>query len=262
MRISEYFNLNKNQPELDFVDVPAFGDIPLYLDPYAISLESDHWFRECHEAIYGYFDLVLNSIRRGDDKKALELLLYLREPNETHLGLSQGRPSGRGVGSLQSLQIFNRLRSSEAVRTGFLRDLAYCELVIPQIARDKISDITTNIIKFFLINYTMSQCLLHGIDTREVASGHFWDPDNMKWNNAYVKLPVIGRRKLMLIPKALVRYDLIYNHRQYYESFILDYLQVEHIEAGTSLVRTLRSGAKRVYKKDLRPFLDIEDNPA
>lgn len=261
MRISEYFELDKGQPELDFVDVPAYGDIPLYLDPYAISLQVGSWFEECHETIYGYFSLVLDSIRRGRDDRAMELLSKLREPNETHLGLSQGRPSGRGVGRLQSSEIFDRLSKSEAVRTGHLRDLADCELVIPGIARDKISDITTNITRYFLIKYTQSQCSLYGIDTMEVQSGFYWDPDNMEWRNAYEKLPVIGSQKLILIPKALVRYDLIINHRTYYNNFILHYLQTEHIEAGTSLVRTLKSGEKRVYKKDLKEiFRCSKDN--
>jgi hypothetical protein len=37
MDFAEHFRLNKSQAELDFVDVPIDGDIPLFVDPFAIS---------------------------------------------------------------------------------------------------------------------------------------------------------------------------------------------------------------------------------
>ena len=34
MRISEIFNLNKSQAELDFVDIDIEKDLPLFIDPF------------------------------------------------------------------------------------------------------------------------------------------------------------------------------------------------------------------------------------
>ena len=43
IKFSEYFKLEKNQLELDFVDVFIDGDIPLFVDPYFISRRNDEW---------------------------------------------------------------------------------------------------------------------------------------------------------------------------------------------------------------------------
>jgi hypothetical protein len=66
-------------------------------------------------------------------------------------------------------QLFAALRSSTAVQTGFLRSLEECELVIDGIARDKLSDLTTNVIRGHLAPYTRDQCTLFDIPIRSVA---------------------------------------------------------------------------------------------
>lgn len=251
-RISEYYHLGKEQPELDFVDVPVHTDLRLFLDPYALRLEPDPWFTEATNLIVDFFETVLQCLRSYNERRALELLFHLAEPNETHLGLSRGKPQGRGLGPKQSREIYDRLGKSRAVRTGFLKDLEDAELVVPGIARDKISDMTTNVIRSKLIEYTAIQCSLHGIPTREVAAGHIWDPELKSWRGVYASLPIFAGRRLLLVPKTAVRFDLAYNHNDYYNHFVLNYLQVEHLEAGSALVRVLRDGRMKVCKIDLR----------
>lgn len=49
-KISEYFNLEKDL-ELDFVDIYAYQDIPLFLDPFGISAMATKWAKECENQI-------------------------------------------------------------------------------------------------------------------------------------------------------------------------------------------------------------------
>jgi hypothetical protein len=126
--------------------------------------------------------------------------------------------------------------------------------VIPGIARDKVSDITTNIIKVMLITYTADQCDMNGVPTRAVPQT-FWHPPSRSWRSDYVQLPVVLVREaeepIILVPKIIARLDLAYDAREYYRHHVLVYLQAEHMEAGTSLVHVLKNGRKVVYKKDL-----------
>ena len=43
MRFSEYFNLNRTQALLDFVDVPLDTDLAVFLDPGAIRSLASLW---------------------------------------------------------------------------------------------------------------------------------------------------------------------------------------------------------------------------
>ncbi|MDO8585460.1 MAG: sulfatase-like hydrolase/transferase [Armatimonadota bacterium] len=105
MRFSDQFELGKGQSELDFVDIPLDTDIPLFVDPYALSVETDPWFVECSNLVVDFFQTVIDKIRADDSASARGLLARLHEPNETHLGLSRGRPSGRGVGWLPGRRV-------------------------------------------------------------------------------------------------------------------------------------------------------------
>lgn len=252
---SEYFNLVKSQYELDFVDIPVNnGDIPLFIDPYAISKRDDKWSVECHNVIVDFFQSVIDKIRNGKSDKSKYMLSGFREPNQTRFGLSKGQiPRGRGIGGNQVDILHCALSESTAIKTGFIKDLEECELLIEGISRDKISDITTNIIKHKLIEYTQAQCELWNIPVKSVPSEMIWDYDNNEWTNVYKNLPVCNDKSVILVPKAIARFNIEFNHREYYQHFVLNFLQAEHLSANSSLVRTLKDGTKRPpYKKALK----------
>lgn len=249
---TEHFSLGKSQAELDFVDIPIDSDIPLFVDPYAISQRPDTWSHTCHRTITSFFQNLLDCIRAGHNNQAFQLLRFLREPNETHFGFSRGRPQGAGVGGFQANQILQALSASEAFRTGFISSLGECELMIDGIGRDKISDLATNLIRAHLAEYTLSQCELWNIPVQQVALPPFYDAETAAWNTTYFNLPIANNGPVLLVPKVIARYDIAHDHNDYYNNFVVEYLQAEHLNAGFSLVTTLKSGRRRVYKKDIK----------
>jgi hypothetical protein len=189
-RFSEIFGINLDQAQLDFVDVTPARDTPLFIDPFAISLRQDQWSANCHQHITHFFQTALDGIRAGRADKARAMLNGLTEPNETCLGLSKGNPAGRGVSGKQALDLYESLARSQAARSGVLEELAECDLFVEGIGSDKISDITTNIIRKLFIEYTQAQCSLHGIDLGgEYPTGRYWDMDSCSWQSGYAQLP-------------------------------------------------------------------------
>lgn len=253
-RVSDYFRLGKRQPSLDFVDVDVHGDVKVFVDPRALRSQQTEWSEECVSLIQNFFETVLNAIREGDEMRAKRILAMLHEPNETHLGLSIDEARGRGMAHELANNVYAALSQSEAVKTGMLNDLEDTILMVPGIAADIVSDISTNIIRGPLIAYTQQMCEEYGIPMeQEVVSGPLWDAHARTWvEGTQVPLPVVDDKKLVLVPKSIVRRRMDYDEDEYYRHYILTHLQeVEYAKPNSDLVHLLKNGNSRVTKKDV-----------
>lgn len=251
-RVSKHFGLGKGQGELDFVDVELDTDQPLFIDPFAISQRPDKWSQDCHTLLKDFFQEVVTAIEASNMARAMELFSNLHEPNETRFGFSADNPAGAGVAEGQAQDLLDALQSSEAVKTGLLGSLEETELMVPGIGRDKISDLTTNVIRKPLAVYTKQQCDLHGIPTHDVALSPHYDADSQEWNGSETfAVPVVNGKPLLVVPKSIVRRQPAYSYGGFY-SHVINHLQAYHLSANTSLVRALKGGRKVVRKKDVK----------
>lgn len=169
-KFSQHFSIDLTEHELDFVDISNEYDTRVYVDPYAIEIQQDIWCEKASNNIRSFFLEVLQALRARNDARAIFLMSHLTEPKETFLGISSGEPKGRGVGRGQALQLISAIRRSKAFKTGLLSDLSEMALYVEGIDRDKISDLTTNIIRDLLVEYTAQQCSLFDIPTRNIQA--------------------------------------------------------------------------------------------
>ena len=109
-KFSEYFDLRLTQRQLDFVDVSNEYDTRVYVDPYAIEIQDDVWAADASDYIRTFFLELLNSLRARNDSRATNLMSNMHEPKETFLGVSHGRPKGRGVGAVQAGQLIKSIK--------------------------------------------------------------------------------------------------------------------------------------------------------
>ncbi|NIE82430.1 MULTISPECIES: hypothetical protein [unclassified Burkholderia] len=250
MRISELFDLNAGQRELDFVDIDPDRDLRVFLDPHFLSLRNDRFSAEATSTIRSFFAQLLEAIRADDDITALELLQYLHEPNETCLGLSIGAPDGRGLGSIDATKILNSLKGSRAVKSGLVEHIEDVRIFVHGVDKDKISDMITNIIRGQLIKYTQNQCNLWGINlTKEIDSGFYWDRAKCQWAASHEDMLIINDRKILLVPKGVVSYSTRYSSSRFHRFGVLPFLQHEHLRLNTTLVnrRISKNGKERIW---------------
>jgi len=249
MRISNFYNLGRTQPTLDFVDVRFDTDTALFLSPRALALLPSAWGQTCVHLIQDFFGTVLDHIRNDRHGDAESLLRALKEPNETHLGLSKGRSRGHALGEGSAHDVWAALTHSKAAKSGLLTDLEDTVLFIRGIGVDIISDVTTNIIRGPLIEYTQAMAQQYGVPLVDgIPSGPIWDPSNKDWVNFFTRLPMTPEGKLLLVPKAIVRVNLAYSVDEYYRHYLVPYLQQRELDAHSSLVHTLKDKTRVVYK--------------
>lgn len=250
-RVSTIFKLNRSQATLDFVDVDVERDTKVFISPRALSLMQTDWGDGCVSLVQNFFETVLQQIKAGDHKAAESLLRELREPNETHLGLSRGRSRGRALGEGSAHDVWGALSQSAAAKSGLVKDLEDTVLLIPGIGVDIVSDITTNIIRGPLIEYTHEQCSQLGIPLSEgVPSGPMWHAGRREWIAQFVKLPMTKTGKLLLVPKAIVRRTPLFDMQEYYRHYLLEHMQREELKAGSALIKIVKKQPK-VHKIDL-----------
>lgn len=254
VHVSDYFGLNKKQPQLDFVDVAVHFDTRLFVDPQALLLLNSVWAAQAVGLVQGFFTEVLDEISKGNDQRSQSMLSRLREPNETRLGLSKGAPAGRALGAGSAVKVWEALRRSQAVRSGIIDQLEDTILMVEGIGVDIVSDITTNLIRGPLITYTQDMCDLHGIPlTTDVVSGALWDPNLDDWTEQFTELPMVDGKPLLLVPKAIVRRWMEYDVDEYYRAYILPHLSdIEMSSPTIGLAKVVQGRRKRPTPKELQ----------
>lgn len=250
MNISEYFQLGKTQYELDFIDINLSSDIPLFIDPYYLGTCEFPWAVDANRTLENFFSLLLTYLQSEQYDEAHYIFSHLHEPNETRLGLSKNKPQGRGVGPKDTERIFENLLRSKAIKSGVVEDIEDFRIFVPGIDKDKMSDLTTNIIKKHLVDYTINQCKLWNIPlSAEVPSGFYWDRNNQKWKNDYVETLVIDGQKILFVPKRIASYSKEYTPQKYLQHFVLNFLQDEHLSKDSHLVQVRRNRKGVIIKK-------------
>ena len=252
--------MNKTQFELDFVDIDTNVDTRLFLDPYFISKCDFPFAIEAHSTLRSFFEFLLALLRGNKITQAREIFSHLGESNDICLGMSQGRPRGHGMGPRDTDIIFQQLLKSRAVLSGVMEDIEDFRIFVPNVDKDKVSDMTANIIKKHLIEYTQQQCSLLDIPlTQNVPSGMYWNPQIKAWENEYTERLVIDNKPILLVPKRIVSFTDKYTSGEYKQHFVLNFLQNENLRLQTSLVGKYKDGTEYVTKKSVNKAEGIID---
>jgi len=221
------------QFEVDFV-LPRVGiDLPVGIDPFLLFKSRDPRLAGLHELLLRYFAHGIRAVHEDRLSEARSILDFPEVP-ELGFGYSQGGKRGSGVGEYLAGLIIDTIGGSPAIRERGLRHLEELQLLSVGIGPDRLSDLTANIIKSFLISYTQKQCGLWELEMeRGVPLSHVLNPDSFEWFDGYFDLPVnpYDQQPILLVPRRIVRSLPWINYEDYVRTEFASYLRAKRAKS-------------------------------
>jgi hypothetical protein len=196
-----------SQYDVDFV-IPRLGvDLPLGIDPFLMFKSRDEEFRRLHQVIIDHFNSGVQAVRSGRVDLADEIFDF-PEVAAIGLGYTKSGKRGSGLGGHLRDLIIETLNASPGLQERGVLHVEEMQLLAAGIGPDRISDISANILKSHLIEYTQRQALLWSLPLqRGVPLPHLFDEATQSWLDAYVDLPVSpsDQSPVLFVPRRIVR---------------------------------------------------------
>lgn len=233
MNFTNYMNIPvMGHADIDFVDIHVDGDNQLYIDPERITL-CDHPLAAAASAAIGdFFDVLCQTAADRNDTALYRLLSFGREPNETHLGLSTFRSRGRGMTPEIMLPIVHDMINSGMFDAGLVTQLGDLHLWTPNFHYDRLSDLTTNIIRSVLVDYTYLQYDNWNLPlpAEDCRSAPTWDTYSHRWITEDYPHFLSGRYPTLLVPKLFIGRYMLSSPSELLQKYALRYRQQEHLD--------------------------------
>lgn len=261
MRLTTFFGLPSSIP---FVDIDVDKDIPRFLDPQRIAraaANGDLIAQAADSTIRRFSTQLcqrLTSSSLSERQLGLNMLDNLNEPRETRLGMTRTGYNGHGVHTHFREEIDKAITQDlrALVTVGVFNWLGALPLFVEGFAADRMSDMTTGIIRGHLIDYTKEMIRRYPQFTRkrhrlEQHTMEVWDFSTHQWISRTVDLPTAGGHPILLVPKIWAGKDIELRGQRYYNCQALDYIQKKLVgsnpKAGKVAKRTLKSSYPDVY---------------
>ena len=207
-RLTDYYGVLLSQAQADFAIPFLDEDIPLYLDPFLLWRSPSQQDNALHTAIINSFNHLGYLEKQAKHAEAVTILTTLSECDEVGFGHSHTR-EGRRIGAPTAEEILELFRVvPEYDRRGFVH-FEEIQFFVDHISRDRISDIACNLLKSFLIDYTIQQCEIHKISTTKVLIPAVYSyTENRLVSEAGIALPVNpeSKKPIILVPKRWLRF--------------------------------------------------------
>ena len=220
-RLTDYYGIHKSQADLDFAIQFFDEDIPLYVDPFLLWKSPSQQDNALHTTITNSFNHLNYLIKKKREDEALSILINISECHEVGLGVSKTR-KGTKISEKQAHDILSLFKDiPEYSQFGFTH-FEIIQLYISGISKDRISDITCNFLKSFLIDYTIEQCELNGIPIEGVILDSLYNyKTNTLDTNQKVNLPVnpLTKEPLIFTPKRWLRFNTWINYEDYFQKY-------------------------------------------
>lgn len=230
-RLNDYYNLPFTQEEVSFAIPFLDEDIPLYVDPFRLWSSSSLQENSLHTAMVDAFNFIGHSYLNGEEEFAISHIIQLSECEEVGLGTSTTR-SGLRIGETKARDILGLFKAIPQIKRNGFQHIETAMLLINNIGADRISDITCNLIKSFLIDYTEDQCKQTGIpiEEQEVYCFNFKSKKIEKEIVSVPRSPSDGK-PVIFIPRRWLRFRNWISVDDYTQNYFKDKIWDNDVDA-------------------------------
>lgn len=219
--ITQAFNIQQKENELDFFDANLVYDSKLFIDPFLVKLSPISEERSLFDRFGLFFknayDKTIRARPNDNEVERLKQHLSFKEPVEVCLGYTQKSNKGSGLASHFAARLINFFLSHAASNI-LVKDENYPDnkinpnifaIVSEGLGSDGISDLSACLLMDFLIAYTQEQCKALEIPLKRLPVRQAFDFDELEWTNGmYVDLPENPLREgepIVFVPKRFLR---------------------------------------------------------
>tara|TARA_R110000868_G_scaffold194517_3_gene439953 strand:- start:1960 stop:3327 length:1368 start_codon:yes stop_codon:yes gene_type:complete len=215
-RLTDHFGLLLSQADLDFAIPFLDEDIPLYLDPFLLWRSPSQQDQSLHTVLINAFNHLGRRAQQNKKEEAISTLIMASECDEVGLGTSSTK-KGKRIGEKKAAEIIDIFeRVPQYTQSGF-RHFEEIQFFVDGISKDRISDISCNFLKSFLIDFTQQQCQTHNIPMQP-SNVDVYEYRKNTFETQHVQLPAnpVDGSPIILVPKRWLRFVPWINFDDYF----------------------------------------------
>jgi len=220
-RLTEYHGLDVAQANVDFAIPFLEEDLPLYVDPFLLWKSPSLQDQSLHGAIIAAFNRLGMNFKRGDVDQAILTVQQMSECEEVGLG-DAAKKKGKRIGVSVAREILSLFQAISHYSAGFTH-FEEIQLFVDGISKDRVSDIACNLLKSFLIDYTIEQCEKLKIPRSKTKLNNVYDHQSHKLVAIEsIELPIDPRSgsPILLVPKRWLRHSPWIGFDDYFKNYI------------------------------------------
>lgn len=168
MFFSEYFNIDKSLLE-DYgaINMSITEDLQLFIDPMFIFNSDKEEYKKLHTKIIEYFQFLSRKAEEDLNNGDIERLFAFHEIPQNYLGFSKGGNKGLALGKDYAHFLYDNIKKIFDNDISSSYHIEKIMLLKENQGQDKISDMVTNIIKEYLLEFTQKFAELYLQDNRK-----------------------------------------------------------------------------------------------
>lgn len=195
-------------------DISVVSDLPVFIDPFLLFNSDKDDFQALHDQILDYLRFLRDHAHEPLDTGRIKSWYTFSEVRQNWLGFAVGSNRGHGLGRKFAValhaalgEVLGNFGEEAITSSSHVEKLA---LIRPGVGRDTISDLTTNLIKHYLLRYTSDFAVAHlsPADRKTVSVRRAkFNYNTQTWATAKYDLPYTDGDFVILTPVDLLTKD-------------------------------------------------------